>query len=48
VLNVLPLTSETRDFFDLDKFKLMKPTAVFINIGRGESVIEEDLIIAIE
>jgi phosphoglycerate dehydrogenase-like enzyme len=25
----------------------MKPTAVFINIGRGESVIEDDLIIAL-
>ena len=32
----LPLTEETRELFDARTFELMKPTAVFVNVTRGE------------
>ncbi|WP_342540279.1 D-2-hydroxyacid dehydrogenase [Heyndrickxia sp. FSL K6-6286] len=43
-----PLTSETYYMFSKDQFQLMKDTAIFINIGRGEIVNEDDLIHALE
>lgn len=30
------------------KFKLMKKDSVFINIGRGQTVVEKDLVIALK
>jgi len=44
IVNFLPNTSETINFYDYEKFKLMKSSSVFINLGRGSSVKEEDLI----
>ncbi len=48
VVNCLPLTPATEGFFDMKKFKLMKPTSYFINIGRGKTVTEQDLIKALK
>lgn len=48
VLSVLPYTDETANYFDAEKFKLMKDTAVFMNIGRGTTVVEADLEAALE
>lgn len=48
VINCLPATKETYQLFDLKKFKHMKPTAYFINIGRGTTVVEKDLIEALK
>ena len=48
VINTMPLTNDTRDLFDAKYFDLMKEDAIFINVGRGESVVEEDLIDALE
>ncbi len=48
VVNILPLTDETHHFFDREMFRGMKETAVFINIGRGGSVNEKDLIYALK
>jgi phosphoglycerate dehydrogenase-like enzyme len=48
VLNVMPFTPQTENFFDLAKFKQMKPEAIFMNIGRGKSVVEDDLITALK
>lgn len=48
VLNVCPLVKETFELFDLEKFKKMKSSAYFMNIGRGKSVKEEDLIFALK
>ena len=48
VVNCLPGTEETKGVFGLNEFKQMKPTAYFINIGRGTSVVEEDLIQALQ
>jgi phosphoglycerate dehydrogenase-like enzyme len=47
VIAVLPLTDETRGMFDRRVFAAMKPTARFINVGRGEHVVTEDLIAAL-
>lgn len=48
VVNALPGTSYTKGIFDLKLFKRFKSSAYFINIGRGTSVVEEDLIQALE
>jgi phosphoglycerate dehydrogenase-like enzyme len=44
VVNILPLTQGTRGIFKNEVFEKMKETAIFMNIGRGETVNEEDLI----
>ncbi|EPY23689.1 d-isomer specific 2-hydroxyacid dehydrogenase-like protein [Strigomonas culicis] len=43
VVGVLPGTSTTRHYFNKDFFRKMKPSAVFINIGRGMTQHEEDV-----
>lgn len=48
VVNALPLTEQTTGLFDADLFAAMKPTALFINVGRGGSVVQADLIAALE
>ena len=40
---LLPLTSSTIDIFNSSTFKKMKQGVCFINAGRGEHVIEEEL-----
>lgn len=47
VVITLPLTDETHHLFGADEFKKMKSSAFFINIGRGEIVVEDDLIEAL-
>lgn len=47
VVVVAPLTPATRDMFGEGEFKAMKPSAYFINIGRGELVQEEALLKAL-
>ncbi len=44
----LPLTSQTKHMFNMSKFKLMKKSAILINIGRGGLVNEKELIQALE
>lgn len=48
VVITLPLTKETSHLFGAEQFHLMKPSAFFINIGRGEIVVEEELIEALK
>jgi phosphoglycerate dehydrogenase-like enzyme len=47
VVLVLPLTEETRGLFDRSRLELMKPGAIFVNIGRGPVVDEDALIDAL-
>lgn len=47
VVNALPLTEATRGLFDAKLFALMKPTAYFLNVGRGGSVVQSDLVAAL-
>ena len=44
VINLLPSTAGTEKLIDRRCFDLMKPSACFINIGRGRTVNEQDLI----
>ncbi|MEH7548504.1 D-2-hydroxyacid dehydrogenase [Neobacillus vireti] len=48
VVVTLPHTPETHHLFGVQQFKHMKPSAFFINIGRGEIVVEEELIAALQ
>lgn len=48
IVNAAPLTPETTGMFDAAFFSGMKPTAYFINIGRGRSVVTDDLVDALE
>ncbi|PPA70723.1 D-2-hydroxyacid dehydrogenase [Jeotgalibacillus proteolyticus] len=48
VVVTLPLTKETNKLFKKEQFELMKDSAFFINIGRGEIVEEKDLIEALQ
>jgi phosphoglycerate dehydrogenase-like enzyme len=47
VVNVLPRTASTERMFDATAFAAMKPTAFFVNIGRGATVDEPALIDAL-
>lgn len=48
VVNVLPRTASTERIFDAAAFAAMRPTAFFVNIGRGATVDEPALIDALE
>ena len=48
VICVTPLTAQTRHMFDAGAFAAMKPHARFVNVGRGESVVTDDLVAALD
>lgn len=48
VISVVPSTKETRELFTYNEFKLMQKEAVFLNMGRGDVVKEEDLLQALQ
>ena len=43
-----PLTSQTENLMDKEAFSKMKSSAIFLNVGRGPIVVEEDLTLALE
>jgi len=45
---LLPLTENTCGILNADLFRAMKPGAVVINVGRGEHLVEADLIPALD
>lgn len=47
VILTVPHTPATEGFFDQARFRLMKPTAFFINIGRGRTTRMDDLVAAL-
>jgi len=47
LVNVLPLTAETRGFIDASVLAQLKSGAHVINVGRGESLVEKDLLAAL-
>ena len=47
VINLLPLTPQTDGVFDYKTFECMKSDSYFLNLGRGQSVVEGDLIDAL-
>jgi phosphoglycerate dehydrogenase-like enzyme len=44
VVNMLPASDSTRRYFDAARLERLKPGAVFINIGRGDTVDQDALI----
>jgi len=48
VVNALPLTEDTKNLFDADFFAAVKIGALFINVGRGQTVVTSELIKALE
>lgn len=48
VINLLPLTEDTKGIIDKRYFRSMKATACFINIGRGPTVNQDDLVEALK
>ncbi|MSO70180.1 MAG: D-glycerate dehydrogenase [Alphaproteobacteria bacterium] len=43
-----PLTAATRGFLNAGRIALMKPTAIVVNIARGDVVVDDDLIAALK
>jgi phosphoglycerate dehydrogenase-like enzyme len=48
VLDLLPLTPATENFFNSERFGSMKPGTLFVNLGRGATVVDAALIKAID
>jgi glyoxylate/hydroxypyruvate reductase A len=48
LLNLLPLTKETRGIVGAATLKMLPAGAAFINLGRGDHVVEADLIAALD
>ena len=48
VVNATPLTPKTKGLFNQAFFNVMKKGAYFINVGRGKSVVTDDLVEALE
>ncbi|VFR94539.1 D-3-phosphoglycerate dehydrogenase [plant metagenome] len=48
LVNVLPLTDETRDILNRDTLGRLLPGSHLINVGRGQHLVEEDLLHALE
>jgi len=48
VVSVLPSTAETRGMFRRELFAQFNPSALFINVGRGDLVNEDELIVALD
>lgn len=48
LINLLPLTAETRFVLDANLFSVMPRSSVLIQFGRGEHLMEEDLIAALD
>lgn len=47
VVNLLPVTPDTRDFMDADRFAAMRPQSWFLNFGRGATVVDDHLVAAV-
>lgn len=48
VINLLPDTPETQDIYDAALFARFRPSALFINAGRGSAVVDADLVAALK
>lgn len=48
VASILPSTPQTVDLVDAERLRAMKPTAILINAGRGDLIVETDLLEALD
>jgi phosphoglycerate dehydrogenase-like enzyme len=47
IVSCVPLTNETRGLYNAEFFAALKPTAYFINVARGASVVTDELVKAL-
>jgi D-3-phosphoglycerate dehydrogenase len=47
VVLCLPLNERTRGLFNAERFWQMKPSSLFVNIARGDIVVTDDLVLAL-
>lgn len=47
IVSSVPLTDETRGLYNKEFFEVLKPTAFFINVARGPSVVTDELVKAL-
>lgn len=48
ISNHMSQNSSNDGFFSIKKFKKMKRKPIFINVGRGEAIVEDDLVYALD
>ena len=48
IFSTLPETKQTMNIYNLDFFKRFNNNVIFVNIGRGSAVVEDDLCYALE
>jgi phosphoglycerate dehydrogenase-like enzyme len=48
VVNTTPLTPATTGMFDAKFFATVKPGSFFVNVGRGQSVVQSELVAALK
>ncbi|MEE2957301.1 MAG: glyoxylate/hydroxypyruvate reductase A [Pseudomonadota bacterium] len=48
LVNILPLTPDTENLLNLETFGMLPEGAKFINIGRGQHVVDKDLVTALD
>ncbi len=48
VINLLPLTTQTRGFFDAARLALLRPGAHLVNLARGAHLVEADALAALD
>jgi phosphoglycerate dehydrogenase-like enzyme len=48
VVNTVPLTPATTGMFDAKFFAAVKPGAFFVNVGRGRSVVQTEMVAALK
>ena len=48
LVNVLPLTPDTRGILNRDTLSQLLPNAHLVNVGRGEHLVEDDLVQMLE
>ncbi|MGI9378162.1 MAG: D-2-hydroxyacid dehydrogenase [Methyloligellaceae bacterium] len=48
VLLQLPVTPQTENLMNMDRFRKMKPTAYLLNFARGQIIVDDDLIQALK
>jgi glyoxylate/hydroxypyruvate reductase A len=44
LINILPATTQTENIINKNRLKQLNKGAFFINVGRGEHLVEEDLL----
>jgi len=47
VILCVPLNEQTKGLFNTERFRRMKPSSLFVNVARGDTVVTDDLVLAL-